>query len=351
MHKLLIEHTTSSGLLVLALHLAWPAAAAADPMPPGPFQKYDKGVVAWSKPASGFALLLAPQNPTIVEGGNRSVDIKARMDGMLLLKNVSKKTLTFQRKVLGAFQLKWTITDATGGKWVPTFLPPPMPRRGPPPKVHRLAPGKAAVLARFHGISGFRRAGKADDGRWYGVPPAGTYKVVARGIDLGTIKKRLTSGPMTIKVLPADRPVRGLKLQLRASSKETTQTRAMAGARPVKLELSFINVGKKAFTVDMNELAFNLLRPHVSGNHSYSRIARKKPPAPMGGLNAVTLKPGKRFKYTGLQAPGPLCGRDYRFSGPGWYEIRLEYTRKAPSARGYWTGKVSSNVIWLKVKP
>ncbi len=343
--------TNLATLLALAMMVAPPRPAAADQPPPGPFKKYKKGVVKWSSPAAGFALMLAPNNPTLFEGSDPSTDTSARMDCTLILKNVSKKRLTFQRKVVGAFQLKWDITDARGRRWSATFLPPPMPRPGPPPKVLKLGPGQAAVLASLHGISGFRRAGKRDDGRWYNVPPAGTYTVVARGVDLGTMKKKLASGAMTITVRPADRPVRGLRLQLTAASRETPRTRGKHGARPVKLELSFVNVGKKPITLDTYQLRYGLLKPHVKGNLSHTKTRRRAPPPRRPGAGFEVIKPGKRYVFTGLQAPGPLGRNTYRFSDAGWYQLRLEYARYGPAENGCWTGKVSSNVVWLKVKP
>lgn len=335
--------------ILLALLVAWPATVGADPMPPGPFKKYKKGVVAWSKPVGGFALLLAPENPTMVEGREPGIDTAARMDSKLLIKNVSKKTLTFQRRVIGAFQLRWEVVDAAGNRWSPTYLPPPMPR-AQKYKAHRLAPGKAAVLAHLHGISGFRRAGKADDGRWYGVPSAGTYRVTARGVDLGTVKQKLASGPMTIRVLPANRPVRGLKLQLSTASGTTPHTGKGAGARPVKLTLTFTNVSKKSITLDVHHLALYLLRPHVRGNLSHTKVRRGAPSPRKPGAGFVVLRPGKKYVHSqGLQAPGPLGLNSYRYSGPGWYQLRVEYTRGKPAENGCWTGEVSSDAVWLRV--
>ena len=291
--------------------------------------------------------MFAPTNPTMVEGSDPGTDTSVRLDGVLLLKNVSKRTLTYQHKVGGAFQLRLDITDAAGGKWYATFLPPPMPRGGRVPRTHKLRPGKAVVLAHLHGISGFRRTAVAS-GRWYRVLPPGSYRVVARGIDIGTIKTRLASGPTTIKVLSADRPVRGLKLRLRAASETTTRTRDRLGARPVKLELSFLNVGKKAITLDVYRLE-QLLVPHVKGNLSYSRRPPQKAPRRKPGAGLVKLEPGKSYVLRELQTPGWLGDRRYHFSGPGWYQLRLEYNRKAPDTAGCWTGQASSNVVWLKV--
>ncbi len=321
----------------------------ADPTPSGLLKKYGKGVVSWSRPVGGLALLLAPGTPPLVEGRDPSTNAAAHLVCKLLIKNVSKKTLTFQRRVFAAFQVHWQMVDSAGNRWVPTFLPTPMPRPGMKYKTHRLAPGEAAVLAQLHGISGFRRAGKAD-GRWYGVPPAGTYKVTVSGVHVGNTKRMLASGPARIRVLPADRPVKGLKLRLSAASATTRRTRKGAGAQPVKLTLTFTNVGKKTITLDVHRMGLDLLQPHVRGNLSHSEVRRRAPPPRRAGQGLVKLGPGKTHVHTrGLQAPGPLGKRRYRYSGLGWYQLRLEYARRAPPLSGCWTGSLSSNVVWLKV--
>ena len=319
-------------------------------------RSYKVGVVAWSKPVGGFAVLLAPDNPRMVEGAEPSRDTGARMDFILLLRNVSKRTQSFHRRWVGAFQLKWSITDSAGRKYAPTFLPPPMPRkrRGPPPKLLRLAPGQAVVYGRLHGISGFRSLSKPVRGRWYGVLPAGSYTVVARGIPVGWVKGKLTSGPTRITVLPADRPVHWLKLELRADRHQTHITGGRT-VTPVGLELTFSNVGKLPITLDVHDLEWSRLEPRIRGNLASSRRRRSSPPKRKPGGGIYILRPGKKLVRKGLQVPGGLGSRNYSFTSAGWYQIRLEYHKPGPAGvppdrLGYWAGRVSSNVVWIKIK-
>jgi len=313
-------------LLILALGLADPARAAEDPR------------------AAGLELGLAASPTQVVEssrGGGWGFSLS--------LRNASPRTRCLALpSVLFGHQVRWEITDARGGKWRPTFLPPPTPRSGwpPPPRRRCLRPGAQVVLAGLGGISGFERAGPAT--RWYLQPPGGTYRV--RVVDLKLQGIRLDSSAATVRVLPADAPVGGLRLALAAAPARTVMLPDGRNAAPVKLRLTFTNSGKTPLALDLHDLAYSKLTLHVDGpSHSSSEVKREAAPAASRQKQRARLAPGQRLvPADALPFPGQLGRRKIWLTAPGWFRLRVVYASKA---QGAWSGEVSSNMLWLEVRP
>lgn len=136
---------------------------------------------------------------TMPANANPSVDLSARLDATLHLRNGGDEAVTVDTVIPAAFELEWTITASDGTVWRPTFLPPPVPPPGGRPRTTVTVPaGGEAEVAALHGISGFRRETAAPGSR---MPlPAGTYEVVVSEIRLGDDAPPRTAPPVTLVV-------------------------------------------------------------------------------------------------------------------------------------------------------
>lgn len=138
------------------------------------------------EPARGdLSIRVQLQNPVMTAGADPNVDVTARLDGVVLVRNDGASRREITAPTPASFALEWRITDASGARWEPTFLPPPVPRPGgPPTRTLQLAPGAETELGLLHGVSGFRREGAPPDA-WSGSLPVGTYTIAVSGIRLG----------------------------------------------------------------------------------------------------------------------------------------------------------------------
>ncbi|MBL8798152.1 MAG: hypothetical protein JNM56_29920, partial [Planctomycetia bacterium] len=152
--------------------------------------------------------------------------------------------------------------------------------------------------------------------------------------------------------------VDGLELMLSADRLETT-LKAGGGVEPVKLKLTFTNVGSKPITLNTYSVQAwgangNFLR--VVGPDGKELDRQAQPPAPPAAPRAAQfpeLQPGMTWQYT-INFPTPL----FRLNAAGEYRIRASYnggeaTTPHPTpafARGSWTGKLESNELVLRVK-
>jgi hypothetical protein len=139
-------------------------------------------------------------HPLMRADASPEVDIDARLDGRLVLRNDGAAPFTVRVTHYVGHELEWSITAADGTCFTPTFLPPPVPRPGGPPIVEQtLAPGEERELVSLHGVSGYHRCG-ARDGTWYRVLPAGTYTIVLSDIRVEGVDAPISTAPGTLTV-------------------------------------------------------------------------------------------------------------------------------------------------------
>lgn len=120
-------------------------------------------------------------HPVMPAHGDPMRDPTARLDARLIVEGPPGARTEMVLPL--ASELDWSLTAADGSRWTPTFLPPPVPRPGGPPRTRVVIPEAGEVeVGTVHGVSGFSREG-ADD--WQEGLPAGTYVVNVSGIDLG----------------------------------------------------------------------------------------------------------------------------------------------------------------------
>jgi hypothetical protein len=273
---------------------------------------------------------------------------------VLRLTNASaKRRCTLVPKVMLAHQARLEITDARGHLWSVTYLPPPMPRPGWPPKPRRrcLPAGGSVAIGLAGSISGFNRVKPRQD-RWYRQPPAGAYAVRAKAVVLPGQSGKLTSAPVTIRVQAADKPVKGLQLKLEAK-------RPWAGkAGPAELRLVFINVGRTPLSIDLHDLLWSRLSARLNGP-SHSGGGRKRVRAPARrAADTRRIAAGQRLvSPVPIRLPGPMGPGRHELGAKGWFQVRVVYSNKRDSnkrdsnKRGApvaWVGEVSSNMLWFE---
>lgn len=179
-----------------------PAATPERPVPPaastpsaGEPTTARPAPVATPTSSPGVELILVLENPVMPAGGDPTVDVEARLDGALHVRNPSSQPVELVGQVPAAFELDWTIVGKNGVQWQPTFLPPPPPRPRPPVTL-KVGPGATAPFCNVHGISGFRRPG--EDQR-HEVLPAGNYTVRVGGVRFRGMPP-LQSAPVDLQV-------------------------------------------------------------------------------------------------------------------------------------------------------
>jgi hypothetical protein len=129
-------------------------------------------------PSPAVELLLVLENAVMAARADPSVDVTARLDGTLHVRNPSPEPIELVGQVPAGFELDWTILGTDGVRWRPVFLP-PAPQRPRPPVTRKVGPGATEYFCNVHGISGFSRPG--DDKR-YRVLPVGKYTVRVGGV-------------------------------------------------------------------------------------------------------------------------------------------------------------------------
>jgi hypothetical protein len=334
----------------LRLTLAITALVALAPLPAAAAD----AVGAWAPAVDGVSVRLVAERATFVEGGDTGRDAEARLGLSLEIKNTTAKEKKLRVMPYAAFELTWEIACADGTRWQPTFFPP-----GPPPPGDRsvklvLKPGEERRWLGQHGISGFTRVDEPPpDGRWFQVLPAGFYRVRLQGVSIAGLKTPLTPGPVEIGVRPVDVPVGGLQLVLSAD-RPTTALRAAAGTvDPVRLTLVAVNVGKKPLRLCPRDLLARFVDYDVQGSYS-STAARRGSPSPASAADYRVLLPGERLTLTADQVfPCALGSRKIIVSSRGWYQLRALGDRPAKEAcpaTECWSGRISSNIVWLRVR-
>ncbi len=129
-------------------------------------------------PSPAVELLLVLENAVMAARADPSVDVGARLDGTLHVRNPSSEPIELVGQVPAGSSLDWTILGTDGVRWRPVFLP-PAPQRPRPPVTRMVGPGATEYFCNVHGISGFSRPG--DDKR-YRVLPVGKYTVRVGGV-------------------------------------------------------------------------------------------------------------------------------------------------------------------------
>jgi hypothetical protein len=308
----------------------------------------------WSQPVDGVRVRLIANRATFLEGGDTGREVEARPEFTVDIWNESQKAKKLRVMPWAAFELTWEIVGADGTRWRPTFFPP-----GPPPPGDRsaklvLKPGEQRRWLSLHGISGFNRMDEPPpDGRWFQVLPAGRYAVRLAGVAVGGLKPPLSPGPVEIVVRPADEPAGGLKLALAAERAATTLRAAAGTVDPVRLTVSAVNVGGKPLRIAPRDLLRRFVDYDLQGSFS-STAARRGAAPPATAADYRVLRPGERVTLTVDQVfPGALGSRQISVSGRGWYQLRAICDRSAKEpcpAADCWSGRISSNIVWLRVK-
>ncbi len=153
-------------------------------------------------------------------------------------------------------------------------------------------------------------------------------------------------------------PVDGLALKLTADHAATGMRADGSNAEPVKLTLTFRNVGDRPLKLDTYEIAYRSLRLQVKGPDARSfdeEIAALDyiMPAPVA-KDFPELAPGKEWAFT-CSFPGPFgIDRNFILHRPGTYRLHFQYTardtEKNEFAAGRWLGTALSNELELHVK-
>lgn len=164
------------------------------------------------------------------------------------------------------------------------------------------------------------------------------------------------------------KPVNGLRLTLTADNTETTMLPDGSNARPIKLKLTFTNVGKKpiklhTFLMAYFNLTLDAAGPNPGSIHKRTQELDIPFRQPMAGDFHV-IAPGKSLEshWTRL-FPGEIIEPTrktarsviYQVRKAGVYKLRYTYENskqdKFPLAKGAWTGRVTSNEFVLTVRP
>jgi RNA polymerase sigma factor (sigma-70 family) len=246
-----------------------------------------------------------PPNPTTLENGKELV----ASEGVRLLYGGTE-----------GLTLNWI--DITGGPWF----------------VDNLKPGKYRVSLRYK-----FDAIKAD--QWSG-------EVQTKPVDI-EIKESLAQA------------VNGLELTLSADKTETVMKADGSNAEPVKLKLTFTNVGEKEFEVPI-PLWFCSMRSDLTRTDN-QEIPTK--PLPQNGLpdlgranSLARLKPGEVFSIEQPFPSGYSPFAEYLLK-PGLYRLKITYDSKRydryndpnlvqkPIPANCWAGTLTTNELVLKVKP
>lgn len=312
----------------------------------------------WSEPHDGISLQLRAKNVEMREDGKPNTDLKARLEFGLFLKNVGDKpkSLTVPSRRPCADNVGWEIKDSAGASWTPTFLPPPMP---PPPGQKEatdtlaLKPGDEESYTHLTGISGFRNPADKQN-TWYQVLPAGDYTIAAK-LRIPGIDTEFTTNAVKLRVRAADEAVQGLKLMLEADAAETTVEGEKA--KPVKLRLTFCNVGDKPVRLDTYDLVWSNLDFSISGERvSRSELRVRREMVAAVAADFPTLERNQKHVQE-LAFPGELGRFIYELKPSAQpYVIRVSYVvsekedPNQPLQAGRWSGKVTSNEIRLLIK-
>ena len=107
--------------------------------------------------------------------------------------------LTLQRFL--ASDLTWLLVSSENEdeRWLPTFMPPPMPPlTGIPVDEYRVSSGAEVEIAKLWGINGFMREGSDPSEGWQAHLPVGSYAVHVAGFVLE--EERLDAPPIELVI-------------------------------------------------------------------------------------------------------------------------------------------------------
>jgi RNA polymerase sigma factor (sigma-70 family) len=188
--------------------------------------------------------------------------------------------------------------------------------------------------------------------------PAGGAQTAATADDQPRAPRTGDAAPGAPLAKP--QPVKGLKLTLAADSAETVMSADGSTAEPVRLKLTFANVGDGPLTLDAYDLPWRNLAVEVTGPDAESvrvrhlEVDRKMPPPVAADFPRIKVADDWSFGAP-LRFPGNLGGVWYALLKPGEYRLKVVYANerelKSEFAAGSWTGGVTSNEIVLKVLP
>jgi RNA polymerase sigma factor (sigma-70 family) len=219
-------------------------------------------------------------------------------------------------------------------------------------------------------------------GKVYALLEAGDYRVrvfydhtpfkvrrnfpEVKELEAGCWNGEVSSNEVVLRVLPnGAEAVNGLKLTL--SADETVTALGPAGAaEPVQLRFTFTNTTNQAIRLNVFDLLYSGLELEVTGpdQAGVQRIqadrVRTWPPI---SLDFWAVMAGKNWSPPDVPFPGGphIGGTGYRLVQPGEYRIRAAYAPTVPNAReaaavksfggDSWAGRLTSNVLVLKVRP
>jgi len=160
---------------------------------------------------------------------------------------------------------------------------------------------------------------------------------------------------------PKAEAVKGLKLTLAADRAETVMKADGGNAEPVRLRLTFANVGDSAIKLDIYDWPWRNLSLEVTGPDADSvgvltpDIHREQPSAPVAADFPQIKAGGEWSPVRPPSFPGLLAYKFYSVLKPGEYRVKVVYANErelnSEFAAGSWTGRVTSNEIVLKVSP
>ena len=133
-----------------------------------------------------ITLRFQPAHPTIPIDADASTNEAARMSGAIYARLEGNGARDLEYEAFASFQLDWSLTRSDGARFIPMFMPPPMPPPGGiPRRTLHLEPGQDTLVTTLYGgISGFYEESAGPDA--WGPLPAGRYEGVIRGVNVGT---------------------------------------------------------------------------------------------------------------------------------------------------------------------
>jgi len=195
-----VRHRTPAVIAVAMLACGGPRGEVATPEPSAPSRAAETEVEddRDAVPRDELSVRVELEHPMMTAGADPMTEIEARLDAIVYVVSHAATERELTVPVPASHELEWRVVDASGARWEVTFLPPPVPRPGGPPRTTvRVPAGGEARLADLYGVSGFRREGAPPD-QWTGTPPAGTYSIVISGFRLGG--EPLTAPPVQLVV-------------------------------------------------------------------------------------------------------------------------------------------------------
>jgi len=172
------------------------------------------------------------------------------------------------------------------------------------------------------------------------------------------------SNEITIKILPFKskeklkfgKTVNGLALGLSADKYETVMKEDGSGAEPIKINLEFLNKGKRDFNILYHYVFYNDYAEIFISSSKADNVEKSKNNTEVIKQEALSAKQHYPILQQGssltrnLSIPGQIGKYWYSFLKPGIYKIKIRYVVPAGGYYPDWTGTVASNEITIMVR-